>query len=310
MKYLKNEIIIITEDANGGGSSTYLLSDNDVLTSLSLTNIKHALYIPQIDAVITSNGYGNLVPENASFKVYHYSDFIAGNTSNAKDIMIDADLSKYLPSDFYLLNGKSGLSYVYCCFQDTVLGTYDICRLSVDKLEAVLNGEDTKNSDFISFDAVDFVFDNFDIPEETLEHETKIKYVWGGTDHVDVTLTSTVGISSSEWEEICTDTSHGWKENEAVVLNDVFEGNAFYCTSGNAIHKTGAYSGKTGTLVLGGETNFGSINKLCSNNDANTLYVCATNGLFHVDVNSTYTTGGDSLRRVQNILSKLGIEEQ
>lgn len=306
MRYLKNEYALINTDINDGGASVALLTNNDALQTLSYENVRHVIYIPQIDAVVASNGHGNVDSTTTLMKVYPYSDFITGIHTNAKDIMVGADLTTYLPSDFFLIKGKNGMEYLYCCFCDTSLGTYDICRVSVDRLGATLNGEDVSYASYINKDAIRFIFDNHEELINNREYETKLLTV----DGTSVTVDELVGISSSEWEEVSTANANGWKNDDAVVLNDVFDGNAIYSASGNTIHKTSAYSGETATLVLTGDTDFGYINRLVTNDDANTLYACTTNGLFHIDVNSTYTTGGDSLRRVQNILSKLGIEEQ
>lgn len=163
--------------------------------------------------------------------------------------------------------------YIYVCFYDTENEKYDVKKLSHEIIKAVRNGLPIVNA-------------------LTGEEET----------HTAITL--------NHWEDVIAGSSIGWMTNEAVILNDVVEGKAFFFHRNGAIYRLGISSGSLSKVTIKDNTDLGHIYSIGCNDDGNTLYACTDNGLFLINVNTTFSTGADSLKRVQNILEKLGIEEQ
>lgn len=252
-------------------------SSSSIIATTNAVWVRHVDYLDEIDCVVTSGGQGNVVQTYSNFKVYPYSNFISttSDSTQFRNLMADVDLTTYLPSDFYAIRGENTQKYIYCCFYNRDTNTYDINRLAFEDITAAINNEPIENP----------------ITGEIEE-------------------TTDFNITMDRWENILSSSNFGWKNSEACVLNDIAEGYAFYFPHNGSIYKLGAFSGIIHKLNLKGDTDLGHIYKLTTNDEGNVLYACTDNGLFLIDTNTSFTTGADTVKKLQNILSKLGIEEQ
>lgn len=282
LKPVKDHVgyIYIDYMSDGGYTTSFQMwnpSSSSTITTANTSCVRHVNYLDEIDCVVTSGGQGNVVQTYSNFKVYPYSNFISttSDSTQFRNLMADVDLTTYLPSDFYAIKGENTQKYIYCCFYNRDTNTYDINRLAFEDITAAINNEPIENP----------------ITGEIEE-------------------TTDFNITMDRWENILSSSNFGWKNSEACVLNDIAEGYAFYFPHNGSIYKLGAFSGIIHKLNLKGDTDLGHIYKLTTNDEGNVLYACTDNGLFLIDTNTSFTTGADTVKKLQNILSKLGIEEQ